>query len=168
MVIYGIDNRKIIDVPLTEGAEHEQELSKSDLVRLSWQGNIRVALPAGVYVVPFDDGLKYRLLNPYVPIEDDKGFKYAPEFHHPLMWLSRVPFLYDTTDENGMPIRQQEWSFEGLTSSALEYACKVINDALGIVDKAKQFTYTICGNVRVFLRVLERYSLRLVFHSAGL
>lgn len=147
MVIYGIDNRKIIDVPLTEGAEHEQELSKSDLVRLSWQGNIRVALPAGVYVVPFDDGLKYRLLNPYVPIEDDKGFKYAPEFHHPLMWLSRVPFLYDTTDENGMPIRQQEWSFDGLTSSALEHACKAINDALGIVDKAKQFTYTICGNV---------------------
>ncbi len=147
MVIYGIDNRKIIDVPLTEGAEHEQELSKSDLVRLSWQGSIRVALPAGVYVVPFDDGLKYRLLNPYVPIEDDKGFKYAPEFHHPLMWLSRVPFLYDTTDENGTPIRQQEWSFDGLTSSALEHACKAINDALGIVDKAKQFTYTICGNV---------------------
>lgn len=147
MVIYGIDNRKIIDVPLTEGAEHEQELSKSDLVRLSWQGSIRVALPAGVYVVPFDDGLKYRLLNPYVPIEDDRGFKYAPEFHHPLMWLSRVPFLYDTTDENGTPIRQQEWSFDGLTSSALEHACKAINDALGIVDKAKQFTYTICGNV---------------------
>ena len=142
MVIYDIKDNKIIDATLTEGAEHEQELGKSDLVRLSWQSDIKVTLPAGSYIIPFDDGLKYRLLNAYTPTEDDKGFKYAPEFHHPLMWLSRVPFLYVEGD-----LKQQEWSFDGLTVRALEYACKAINEALGIADKSKQFTYTLCGNI---------------------
>lgn len=147
MVIYDIKDNKIIDATLTEGAEHEQELGRSYLVRLSWQSDVKVTLPAGAYIIPFEDGLKYRLLNPYTPTEDEKGFKYTPEFHHPLMWLSRVPFLYDTTDVDKNPIKQQEWSFEGLTTSALEYACKAINKALGITEKAQQFTYTLCGNV---------------------
>ena len=147
MVIYDIHNSKILDATLTEGAEHEQELGRSDLVRLSWQSDIKVTLPAGAYIIPFDDGLKYRLLSPYTPTEDDRAFKYTPEFQHPLMWLSRVPFLYDTTDADKNPIKQQEWSFEGLTTNALEYACKAINEALGITEKAQQFTYTLCGNV---------------------
>lgn len=147
MVIYDIHNSKILDATLTEGAEHEQELGRSDLVRLSWQSDIKITLPAGAYIIPFDDGLKYRLLSPYTPTEDDKGFKYTPEFQHPLMWLSRVPFLYDTTDADKKPIKQQEWSFDGLTTDALEYACKAINEALGITDKAKMFTYSLCGNV---------------------
>ena len=147
MVIYDIHNNKILDATLTDGAEHEQELGRSDLVRLSWQSNVKLTLPAGAYIIPFDDGLKYRLLSPYTPTEDDKGFKYTPEFQHPLMWLSRVPFLYDTTDADKNPIKQQEWSFEGLTTNALEYACKAINEALNITTESEKFTFTLCGNV---------------------
>ncbi|QUB63715.1 hypothetical protein J5A54_03220 [Prevotella melaninogenica] len=147
MVIYDIHNNKIFDATLTEGAEHEQELGRSDLVRLSWQSDVKLTLPAGAYIIPFDDGLKYRLLSPYTPTEDDKGFKYTPEFQHPLMWLSRVPFLYDTTDADKNPIKQQEWSFDGLTTNALEYACKAINEALNITTESEKFTFTLCGNV---------------------
>ena len=147
MVIYDIHNNKILDATLTEGAEHEQELGRSDLVRLSWQSDVKLTLPAGAYIIPFDDGLKYRLLSPYTPTEDDKGFKYTPEFHHPLMWLSRVPFLYNTTDAEKNPIKQQEWSFDGLTTNALEYACKAINEALNITTESEKFTFTLCGNV---------------------
>lgn len=147
MEIYDIHNNKILDATLTEGAEHEQELGRSDLVRLSWQSDVKVTLPAGAYIIPFDDGLKYRLLSPYTPTEDDKGFKYTPEFQHPLMWLSRVPFLYDTTDADKNPIKQQEWSFEGLTTNALEYACKAINEALNLTTESEKFTFTLCGNV---------------------
>ena len=147
MVIYDIHNNKILDATLTEGAEHEQELGRSDLIRLSWQSDVKLTLPAGAYIIPFDDGLKYRLLSPYTPTEDDKGFKYIPEFQHPLMWLSRVPFLYDTTDADKNPIKQQEWSFEGLTTNALEYACKAINEALNITTESEKFTFTLCGNV---------------------
>ena len=147
MVIYDIHNNKILDATLTEGAEHEQELGRSDLIRLSWQSDVKLTLPAGAYIIPFDDGLKYRLLSPYTPTEDDKGFKYTPEFQHPLMWLSRVPFLYDTTDADKNPIKQQEWSFDGLTTNALEYACKAINEALNITTESEKFTFTLCGNV---------------------
>lgn len=144
MTIYDIKDNKIIEATLTEGAEHEEELGKTNLVRLSWQSDVKIFLPAGAYIVPFDDGLKYRLLNSYTPTEDSNGFKYAPEFHHPLMWLSRVPFLYETTDSEKNTIKQQEWSFDGLTTNALEYACKAINEALGLTEN---FTYTLCGNV---------------------
>ena len=147
MVIYDIHNNKILDATLTEGAEHEQELGRSDLIRLSWQSDVKLTLSAGAYIIPFDDGLKYRLLSPYTPTEDDKGFKYTPEFQHPLMWLSRVPFLYDTTDADKNPIKQQEWSFDGLTTNALEYACKAINEALNITTESEKFTFTLCGNV---------------------
>ena len=147
MVIYDIHNNKILDATLTEGAEHEQELGRSDLVRLSWQSDVKLTLPAGAYIIPFDDGLKYRLLSPYTPTEDDKGFKYTPEFQHPLMWLSRVPFLYNTTDADKNPIKQQEWSYDGLTTNALEYACKAINEALNITTESEKFTFTLCGNV---------------------
>lgn len=145
MTIYDIKDNKIIDATLTEGAEHEEELGKTNLVRLSWQSDVKITLPAGAYIVPFDDGLKYRLLNSYTPSEDSNGFKYAPEFHHPLMWLSRVPFLYETTDSEKNTIKQQEWSYDGLTTNALEYACKAINEALGLTEN--KFTYTLCGNV---------------------
>ena len=147
MVIYDIHNSEILDATLTEGAEHEQELGRSDLVRLSWQSDVKVTLPAGAYITPFDDGLKYRLLSPYTPTEDDKGFKYTPEFQHPLMWLSCVPFLYDTTDADKNPIKQQEWSYDGLTTNALEYACKAINEALNITTESEKFTFTLCGSV---------------------
>lgn len=142
MIIYDIHNNKILDATLTEGAEHEQELGRSDLIRLSWQSDIKLTLPAGAYIIPFDDGLKYRLLSPYTPTEDDKGFKYTPEFQHPLMWLSRVPFLYVEGD-----LKQQEWSFDGLTTDALQRTCKAINEALNITTESEKFTFTLCGNV---------------------
>ena len=142
MVIYDIHNSKILDATLTEGAEHEQELGRSDLIRLSWQSDVKLTLPAGAYIIPFDDGLKYGLLSPYTPTEDDKGFKYTPEFQHPLMWLSRVPFLYIEGD-----LKQQEWSFDGLTTDALQRACKAINEALNITTESEKFTFTLCGNV---------------------
>lgn len=145
MVVYDINDNKIIEAPLTESAEHEEELGKSNLVRLSWQSDIKVTLPVGAYIVPFDDGIKYRLLDPYTPNEDATAFKYTPEFQHPLMWLSRVPFLYETTDSEKNTIKQQEWSYDGLTTNALEYVCKAINEALGITEN--KFTYTLCGNV---------------------
>ena len=145
MVIYDINGNKILDAIITDSAEHEEELGKSNFVKLSWNSDEKTALAAGSYIIPFNDGLKYRLLNAHEPTEDDKCFKYAPEFHHPLMWLSRVPYLYSTTDSDGVPIKQQEWSHDGLTTNALKEACDAINTALGITED--KFTYTLCGNV---------------------
>lgn len=147
MVIYDIHGSKLMDAILTEGAVLERELGKTDVVKLSWNSDKKSTLPVGSYIVPFDDGLKYRLLDDYTPSEGSTSVKYEPVFNHPLAVLSRIPFLYDTTDQDGNPIKQQEWSYDGLTTNALEYACKAINEALGITDESKKFTYTMCGTV---------------------
>lgn len=147
MTIYDINGKKLLDAILTEGGEHEEELGKTNLVRLSWNSDKKVTLPAGAYIIPFNDGLKYRLLDTYTPSEDSKQFKYAPEFHHPLMILSRVPFLYSTTDQSGAPVKQQEWSFDGLTTTALQHVCDAINEAFGFTAEEDKFTYTLCGTV---------------------
>lgn len=147
MVIYDIHGSKLMDAILTEGAVLERELGKTDVVKLSWNSNKKTTLPVGSYIVPFDDGLKYRLLDDYTPSEGSTSLKYEPAFNNPLAVLSRTPFLYDTTDQDGNPIKQQEWSYDGLTTNALEYACKAINEALGIIDESKKFTYTLCGTV---------------------
>lgn len=147
MVIYDIHGSKLMDAILTEGAVLERELGKTDVVKLSWNSNSKETLPVGAYIVPFDDGLKYRLLDDYTPSEGSTSVKYEPVFNHPLAVLSRIPFLYDTTDQDGNPIKQQEWAYDGLTTNALEYACKAINEALGITDESKRFTYTMCGTV---------------------
>lgn len=147
MVIYDIHGSKLMDAILTESAVLERELGKTDVVKLSWNGDKKSTLPVGSYIVPFSDGLKYRLLDDYTPSEDSTSVKYEPVFNHPLAILSRIPFLYDTTDQDGNPIKQQEWPYDGLTTNALEYACKAINEALGITDESKKFTYTLCGTV---------------------
>lgn len=147
MIIYSIDDNKLLDAILTESAEHEQELGKSDFVKLLWESDTKVTIPAGAYIVPFADSLKYRLLDNYTPSETDKGFKYEPEFQHPMMVLGRIPFLYATKDADGNDIKQQEWSFDGLTVTALEYACNAINEAFGITEESDKFTYTLCGTV---------------------
>ena len=147
MVIYDIHGSKLMDAILTESAVLERELGKTDVVKLSWNSNKKTTLPVGSYIVPFDDGLKYRLLDDYTPSEGNTSLKYEPAFNHPLAILSRIPFLYDTTDQDGNPIKQQEWPYDGLTTNALEYACKAINEALGITDESKKFTYTLCGTV---------------------
>ena len=147
MTIYDTHGSKLMDAILTEGAVLERELGKTDVVKLSWNSNKKTTLPVGSYIVPFSDGLKYRLLDDYTPSEGSTSLKYEPAFNHPLAILSRIPFLYDTTDQDGNPIKQQEWSYDGLTTNALEYACKAINEALGITDGNKKFTYTLCGTV---------------------
>lgn len=147
MVIYDINGNKLLDAILTEGAEHEEELGKTNLVRFSWDSDAKTTIPAGAYVIPFEGGLRYRLLNSYTPTEDSKCFKYTPEFHHPLMLLGRISFLYATKDAGGNDIKQQEWSFEGLTTTALQYACDAINEAFDITNEDEKFTYTLCGTV---------------------
>lgn len=147
MKIYGNDNTVIADVKVTSSATHEQEMSKSDYVQLSWKSNLKTALPVGTYIIPFADGLKYRLIEPYDPQQDSEDtFTYQPEFQHPLMWLSKVPLTYATKNTLGEDTVQQEWEYTGLTTNLLSLVVKFINDAFGFSDTEK-FALTIIGSV---------------------
>lgn len=148
MKIYGIDNSELLDVKTTSSARHEEEMMKSDFVRLSWKGNVKQTLGVGSYIVPFGDGLKYRLTEPYIPEQDaEDTFTYQPEFQHPLAWLGKVPFTYATKDTLGEDVVQQEWEYTGLTSTLLQYAADFINTAFGFTAESDKFSPSMTGDV---------------------
>lgn len=147
MKIYGIDDKELLDVKVTSAAVHEEEMMKSNMVRLSWKSNAKISLAVGTYIIPFDDGLKYRLIEPYYPTQDSEDtFTYQPEFQHPIMWLSKVPFTYATKNTLGEDVVQQEWEYTGLTLNILKYAVDFINTTFGFTENEK-FVLTPLGNI---------------------
>lgn len=147
MKIYGIDDSVLLDAVITSNAQHEEEMGKSNFVRLSWKTNVRKSIPVGAYIIPYANGLKYRLIEPYEPQQDaEDTFTYQPEFQHPIMWLSKVPFTYATKNTLGEDTVQQEWEFTGATATLLQYVVDFINDAFGFSDKEK-FALTLVGSV---------------------
>lgn len=146
MKIYDVKGNELLDAELTLSAQHEEELAKSDFVKLSWDDDTKVKLPAGAYIVPFEDSYKYSLLEPYEPTQTDNGFKYEPEFQHPKMWLSKLPLFATNVDSDGNEVKQQEWSFSGLTASVLQYICDAVNTYFGFTGDDK-VTLTMCGTV---------------------
>ncbi|MCH4242260.1 MAG: hypothetical protein LKF81_10240, partial [Prevotella sp.] len=146
MDIYGIDDKVILSAILTKDAEHEEEMMKSDFVKLSWKSANKVRLPAGSYIVPFSDGLKYRLFKPYEPEQTDSAtWKYEPQFQHPKMWLSKLPFTSTVPDTDNTTHEQLEWSYTGILTTLLQKVCDFINNLFGLSGDDK-FTYTIVGN----------------------
>lgn len=162
MKVYDIDNKVLYDVPVTSQAVHEQELSKSDYVQLVWTMDEKKVLPAGSYIIPFEDGLKYRLLEPYAPNQNNEiEYKYEPQFQHPLMWLSKVPFTYTTVSSDGtISYTSQDWPYLGLTVSLLQVVVDRINELFGFTTDDTKFTYQIVGTVDTTVNV--------TFHSTDI
>ena len=131
MIIYDKDDRTLIaSVPLTKDAVHEEELMTSNFVKLSWYDKKRMTLPVGAYVVPFSDGLKYRLFEPYTPTaEKHAKFKYEPEFQHPVMWLGKIPFIHLEGDTSSWDtaIKRYDWTFTGPPNEIAERVVRYIN-----------------------------------------
>ena len=50
MKVYDINDKEIFSVSVTDGAQHEEEMMKSDLVRLSWKSNVKYRLSVGSYI----------------------------------------------------------------------------------------------------------------------
>ena len=142
MLVYDLQsNKKILDAPVTESASIEQELSKCDTLKLSWVSDTKKILPVFSSV---NHGTKtYTLLDSYIPNEDERGFRYEVTFTELTSGiLSRTPFLYQTKDQDGYDIEQQDWPFEGLTTDALQYVCDALSRYVG-----RKFTFTLCGVV---------------------
>lgn len=129
------DNILISDVLITRDAQHEEELMKSDFVKLSWDSATGTELPVDTYIIPYADNVRYRLLEPYYPEQKtENSWHYEPQFQHPKMYLGKV-FFTRTSYENGdrtKPIPLIDWSYTGFVGTLLQYFCDAINDALGL------------------------------------
>lgn len=115
---------------VTRQAKHEQELMKSDFVQLSWHSNTKTDLEVGSFIVPFDDGVKYRILDPYTPKQEKENhFAYTPQFHHPIMVLDRIPFILATGNTSSFRSADKEtdWVYTGTASTILNRFVEYIN-----------------------------------------
>lgn len=139
IIIYAQDGSKVAEVLLTASAVHEEELMRSDFVRLSWMDERRYDLPAGSYIIPFEWVLdisgqpaKFQLLTTYQPERTANGYKYEPQFQHPKMWLGYVPMVFHTQDASGNNIEQTEYPYVGSIKTLLVEVCDFINGCFGL------------------------------------
>lgn len=130
MKIYDAKKIEIADVPVTKNAKHEQELMKSDYIRLEWSQEEYMPLPVGAYIEHED--VKYSLYEQYVPDNNGGVYQYKPEFQHPMMLLAHTPCLLATRDSVGKEIKQTDWTYTGILSTILGRLQGIIYDQLGI------------------------------------
>ena len=131
MKIYDAEKIEIADVPVTKNAKHEQELMKSDYIRLEWSQEEYMPLPVGAYIEHED--VKYSLYEQYVPDNNGGVYQYKPEFQHPMMLLAHTPCLLTTRDSVGKEIKQTDWTYTGILSTILGRLQGIIYDQLGIM-----------------------------------
>lgn len=133
MNIYDLQDNILLSPTITQDSVHEEELMKSNFIRLSWRDAVKIKLPVGAYII--FDGLKYSLFDAYEPDAQDGYFRYEPSFQHPLMILGRTALPYHTTDANKKPIVEYDWTIVDKPGNILAYICDCINDALNIDKK---------------------------------
>ncbi|MBO5594419.1 MAG: hypothetical protein J5931_07425, partial [Prevotella sp.] len=130
MDIYSIYEKKILEVLKAKTAKHEEEMMKSNFVQLSWNDTSKKILEAGTYIIPFADGVKYRLLDDYEPKQKSEvNFEYSPEFQHPLMMLGKIPFIFLTGDTNSFQTadKQTDWVYTGVAGTIIQRIVDYIN-----------------------------------------
>ena len=119
--IYDIKGKVLMRAEITSSAVREEELSKSDYISLSWNSAEKIILPVGAYIEYTYKIDKVRevtrqflLLEAYEPTQtNEMSWKYTPNFQHPKMILSKIPFYIRTRNSQNEEIKQHEWSFVG-------------------------------------------------------
>ena len=117
--IYDVNGKVLMQAEITSSAIRVEELSKSDYISLSWNSAEKVILPAGAYIVHKYKIDKVRevtrqflLLESYEPTQSDEmSWKYTPEFQHPKMILSKIPFFIRTRNSKNEVVKQYNFNF---------------------------------------------------------
>ena len=149
MEIWDAKGNKVLDSVVTQNAEHVEELMQADYVSLQWVSNVKRVLPSGAYIVPFDDGVRYMLLDPHTPDQKNTDeFTYSPQFQHPKMYLGKVPYTRASKDTEGNDIKLLDWDYKGYLTTFLSDLCDFITRTFtdeGITSD--KFSYSILGEI---------------------
>lgn len=157
--IYDIYEKVILHVEVTSEAKREEEMSKSDFISLSFKLCDKIILPVGAYIeytYKIDKvrsvTRRFSLLEPYEPTQvNETSWKYTPEFQHPKMLLSKIPFYILTNNSKGETIKQTSWAFNGSILGIMDKVCKFLNEEIGFADKGwtKSVTTTVSNTINV-------------------
>ena len=150
--IYDIDDKLLMQAEVTSAAKREQEISKSDYISLPFSAAEKIILPAGAYInytYKIDKvrevTRKFLLLESYEPTQSDEcSWKYTPQFQHPKMILSKTPFFIYTRNSQNVEVKQNVWSFVGITSALSDKITNFLN---------KDLMFGECGWKVIFLNV---------------
>ena len=156
---------------ITSSAKREEELSKSDYISLSWNSTEKVILPVGAYInhtYKIDKvrevTRRFLLLEEYEPTQtDEMSWKYTPEFQHPKMVLSKVPFYIRTRNSQNEEIKQHIWSFVGTMATIAEKLKDFLNHEIVIgnagwtvhYDETNSNTINVSFNDNDFISALS-------------
>lgn len=130
--VKNIDGSVVFSVITDENSVYNQELMKSDYVKLSWESDEDIALPAGTYIEY--DGERYKLLDNYKPSQNDEcSYNYTPQFQSRVMnWDKQVTPVY-TYEEDGSTVKGKEldWEFTGSPADAMYIIKQAIKNETG-------------------------------------
>lgn len=156
---------------ITSSAKREEELSKSDYISLSWNSTEKVVLPVGAYInhtYKIDKvrevTRRFLLLEEYEPTQtDEMSWKYTPEFQHPKMVLSKVPFYIRTKNSQNEEIKQHIWSFVGTMATIADKLKDFLNHEIAIgnagwtvhYDETNSNTINVSFNDNDFISALS-------------
>lgn len=169
--IYDIEGNVLMQAEITSSAKREEELSKSDYISLSWNSTEKVILPVGAYInhtYKIDKvrevTRRFLLLEEYEPTQtDEMSWKYTPEFQHPKMVLSKVPFYIRTRNSQNEEIKQHIWSFVGTMATITEKLKDFLNHEIVIgnagwtvhYDETNSNTINVSFNDNDFISALS-------------
>ena len=161
--IYNFDGSILLQVPITENAKWERDLSTCNYIQLPFNDGKKRILPAGSYIVHtyYIDSVRkvtrrFVLLDPYEPEQaDEMSWKYAPEFQHPEMILGRVPFYINTKNSQNEDIKQTNFPYVDTITNCANLITKFLNDELKLEN---------CGWT-VVLQNVSAYSIKVEFND---
>ena len=138
--IHNIDGSVLLQADITSPAKREEEMSKSDYISLSWTMDKKVVLPVGAYINHDYKINKVRtvtrqflLLEAYEPTQtDEMTWKYTPQFQHPKMVLSKVPFYLRAKNSQNEEIKQHVWSFVGTMQVMAQHIADFLNKEINL------------------------------------
>lgn len=138
--IYDASGKVIMQAEITSAAKWERELMKSNYISLSWNSTEKVILPVGAYIEHTykidkvrEVTRQFSLLESYEPTQSDEmSWKYTPEFQHPEMMLSKVPFFIHTRNSKNEEIKKYEFPHNGLLTDLAFRLKKFLNEDVKI------------------------------------
>lgn len=119
--IFDVNGNPILTAPTTNEARWDRELMKSNFIYLPFKTAEKIILPVGAYInytYKIDKvrevTRKFSLMDSYEPTQvDEMSWKYTPEFQHPEMLLSRVPFFIFGRNSKDEKIKKLTFPYVG-------------------------------------------------------
>ena len=148
MIIYDGNNNIFIEIPLTGDCIYEEELMKSNFIRIAWNDTKKHIIPVGAYIIY--NHLKYTIFESYIPTQKSENeFRYEIVFQHPMMLLQKTPFILHTKDSLGNQIQEYDWNITDNAANILAYLCLSLNK-LQEIDEQKEvgWGYKIIGELK--------------------